>query len=290
MEQHNSIPNYFNSEIKPRRRAPFRFRLLPQGKPHINLILFLLTVLSTYLTSGIWYSVAIIAILLSHEMGHYVMCRKYGVTATLPFFIPFPYLNPFGTMGAVIQMRGMIPNRKALFDIGVAGPLAGFVLTVPAIYFGVAHSTIIDSSQIESASLSLGESLLFKFISFLAVGRVPEGHDILLHPAAYAGWAGLFVTALNLLPIGQLDGGHLVYSLLGRQRAKIYYIIFLIGLGLLSIIYPGWALLFGLLLVFGRRHPPPLDDVTPLDNKRKIIGFLVILIFMLSFTPIPFKL
>jgi len=269
----------------------FRLRLfgLPHDKPYINVILFVLTIFSTYVTAGFWYALPVIAILLAHEMGHYLMCRRYGVTATLPFFIPFPLANPFGTMGAVIQMKGIMPNRKALFDIGAAGPIAGLVLTIPTVYFGISHSQIITTAQMPEASLSLGESLLFKFLSYLAVGRLDDGQDILLHPAAYAGWAGLFVTAMNLLPLGQLDGGHILYSIFGRSSGPVNY-AFLGALGVLTIIYPGWALLFALLLIFGRKHPAPLDDVTPLDVKRKILGAFILLFFILSFTPMPFKL
>ncbi|OGB98231.1 hypothetical protein A2V82_07035 [candidate division KSB1 bacterium RBG_16_48_16] len=282
--------SYFPYEEQPRKKKlSFRLRPLPHNKPNINLILFLLTIVSTYLTSGPWYSFAIIAILLSHEMGHYLMCRRYGVPATLPFFIPFPFGNPFGTLGAVIQMRGAIPSRRALFDIGAAGPIAGLVVTLPAIYFGVQKSTVLHLSQADSAGIILGESVLFKLIKFLAIGPVPQGYDVMLHPLAYAGWAGLFVTALNLLPIGQLDGGHIVYSILGRFQSRKVTYVFLVSLGVLAIVYPGWALLFALLLIFGRRHPSPQDDATEIGSKRIILGILLMAIFILSFTPMPFR-
>lgn len=266
-----------------------RIKPLPHNRPVVNLVLFILTVLSTYLLGGIWYSATILMILLAHEMGHYLTCRFYGIPVTLPFFIPFPYLNPFGTMGALIQIRGAIPNRRALFDIGAAGPLAGLVLTLPAIYFGIARSEIVAVAQIDQTGISLGESLIFKLLSVLAVGSVPEGSDILLHPMAYAGWAGLFVTSLNLLPIGQLDGGHISYSMAGRNWHRLNR-VFLIGLGILTVIYVGWAVLFLLLLLLGRRHPPPVDDITPLDKYRRILGYLIFVIFLLSFTPVPIKL
>jgi membrane-associated protease RseP (regulator of RpoE activity) len=267
----------------------YLMRALPQNKIYINVILFILTALSTYVTGGFWFAVAILSILLSHEMGHYLMCRRYGVQATLPFFIPFPFGNPFGTMGAVIQMRGWIPSRKALFDIGAAGPLAGLLITIPALYFGISLSQIVDTGTLAKDSFSLGESLAFKGMSWLALGAVPEGKDILLHPVAYAGWAGLFVTALNLLPIGQLDGGHVVYSILG-SKAKYFTYVFLAAMAVLTWIYNGWGLLFLLLLFFGRRHPAPYDDETPLDAKRIVLGIAIFAIFLLSFTPIPFKI
>ncbi|MBN1996986.1 site-2 protease family protein [candidate division KSB1 bacterium] len=229
------------------------------------------------------------SILLAHEMGHYLMCRQYGVPATLPFFIPMPKINPFGTMGAIIQMKGAIPNRKALFDIGAAGPIAGLILSIPAIYIGMQHSEMIEASQMDGYGLVLGESLMFKAIAYLAVGRVPENYDTILHPLAYAGWAGLFVTSLNLLPIGQLDGGHIMYSLLGKKSNKTN-LAFLVILASMIVYFPGWAVLFGLLLIFGRRHPAPVNDVTPLDVKRRILGILVFIIFLMSFTPVPLKL
>lgn len=267
----------------------FRLRLLPKNRLWIHLVLFLLTILSTYTVQGLWYCVAIMSILLAHEMGHYLMCRQYGVPATLPFFIPMPKINPFGTMGAIIQMKGAIPNRKALFDIGAAGPIAGLILSIPAIYIGMQHSEMIEASQMDGYGLVLGESLMFKAIAYLAVGRVPENYDTILHPLAYAGWAGLFVTSLNLLPIGQLDGGHIMYSLLGKKSNKTN-LAFLVILASMIVYFPGWAVLFGLLLIFGRRHPAPVNDVTPLDVKRRILGILVFIIFLMSFTPVPLKL
>ncbi len=259
------------------------------GKLYVNVSLLVLTIASTWLTAGLWYCIAIISILMAHEMGHYLMCRKYGVPATLPYFIPFPIANPFGTMGAVISMKGYIPDRKALFDIGAAGPLAGLVVSLPVVYFGLQASQVIDSTAAADAGLKLGESLLFKGLSLLALGALEEGKDILLHPLAYAGWAGLFVTALNLLPIGQLDGGHVAYALYGENAKYVTY-LFLLSLGILALIYNGYALLFALLVLFGRRHPPPWDDHTALDASRRRLGYLIFIIFVLSFTPIPFKL
>ncbi|MBN1480927.1 site-2 protease family protein [candidate division KSB1 bacterium] len=273
----------------PQRRRVFRFRALPANKPLINVILFLLTIASTWLTLGVWYSLPVIAILLAHEMGHYLMCRRYHIPATLPFFIPFPYLNPFGTMGAMIQMRGLIPHRKALFDVGAAGPLAGLIVTIPVIYFGLQLSDIVPASDgSEGMTIILGESLVYKLLSFLALGSIPVSYDVRLHDMAYAGWVGLFVTSLNLLPIGQLDGGHIFYSLYGRKGFK-FMPLFILALGGLTVIYYGWALLFVLLLLLGRKHPPPLDDTTPLDPGRKILGYIMFIIFVTCFSPTPFK-
>jgi len=286
-------PHHYEYEVKPvtpaSRRSFFRFRGLPSDRPLVNVLLFFATLLSTYVTNGIWYSLAILSILTAHEMGHYLMCRKYGVPATLPFFIPFPILNPFGTMGAIIQMKGIIPHRRALFDIGAAGPLSGLVLTLPAIFIGLKLSHLVPLAEIGDTGISLGESLLFKAFSYLVIGPVPNGYDVMLHPVAYAGWAGLFVTALNLLPIGQLDGGHIIYAMLGK-KSKIVTMIFLAAMVVLTYWYSGWFLLVLLLLLFGRQHPAPWEDYTPLDRRRKILGVLIMMLFVFSFTPMPFKI
>jgi membrane-associated protease RseP (regulator of RpoE activity) len=276
-------------------------RLLRSDRPALNLILFLLTCVSTFyhgystsptesIADGLWYSGGIIAILLCHEMGHYLMCRRHGVRATLPFFIPFPILSPFGTLGAVIRMDSRLPDRRALFDIGVAGPLAGLAVAIPAIFFGLRMSEVHEIVA-SGATMALGESLLFKWLSFLARGPLPEGQDIFLHPLAYAGWAGLFVTALNLLPVGQLDGGHILYALLGERSAGVGRIALAL-FALMGIIvfpfFPGWFPFILLLLWFGYQHPPTADHFTPLDSKRRKLAYFAFVIFILSFTPIPF--
>jgi membrane-associated protease RseP (regulator of RpoE activity) len=294
-ERYRKIEEYYE-EIKQKQRFKFLEKLSSEN-PKINLGLFVVTCFTTFLTgwlqngawqSGIWYSVGIISILSAHEMGHYLMCRKYKIKATLPFFIPFPpFVNPFGTMGAVIKMEAIIPSRKALFDVAAAGPLAGLALTIPAIYFGIQMSDIVDATRSQSAGvIYLGESLLYAQLSNFAVGSLPDSKDVLLHPLAYAGWAGLFVTALNLLPIGQLDGGHIIYALVGKKH-KAIALIGLLLFGALVIKYPGWIVLFLLLILFGYKHPPTLDE-RPIDLKRKIIGLITIVIFFLSFTPEPF--
>jgi len=286
----NEIFRKISKPFRHRGTSQFRLllpRLLPHDKPYVNVILFLLTIATTFAVGGLVYSLAIVLILLSHEMGHYLMCRKYGMRSTLPFFIPLPF-PPFGTMGAVIQMKSPMPNRKALFDIGIAGPLAGLVLTIPAIYLGVKHSEIVQLSQQSESVMILGESLLFKWITKLAIGSIPEGYDVSLHPLAYAGWAGLFVTALNLLPIGQLDGGHVMYAIFG-QNAKRIFNLSLAGFAICLYFFPGWMLLFALLFLYGKKHPPPLDDYTPLDDGRRLLGILVFIIFLTSFTPVPLK-
>jgi len=273
------------------RRPPKLLTKLRSDSPRLNIILFLLTIVSTWFVNGFWYSISIITILLSHEMGHYFMCRKYNIRATLPFFIPFPVppLNPFGTMGAVIKIEDRIPNRKALFDVGVAGPLAGLVFTIPALIIGLKLSTVVEIRDLSPNTLYLGESLLFSQVSRLIIGKLPEGYDVILHPMAFAGWAGLFVTALNLLPLGQLDGGHVMYAIFGQASGNIYKLVLVAFIVVCAIWYPGWLLLIILFIWFGYRHPPPTDDLTPLDHRRRILGYFVFAIFIFSFTPVPFR-
>jgi len=256
--------------------------------PRKHLILFLLTILTTFLVGGPVYSATLMTILLAHELGHYLMSRRYGIPATLPYFLPMP-LPPFGTLGAVIKMRGRMTNRRALLDIAVAGPLAGFFFTVPAIIIGLRYSTVVPFSEPLPSSLRLGEPILFQALSRLMLGNVPESHEIFLHPVAYAGWIGLYVMALNLLPIGQLDGGHVLYALFGpKSRAVSLGILALFGL-VAGIFFWPWFILIGLIIVFRiYKHPPPLEDAKPLNPGRRLIGILILLLFLISFTPVPF--
>jgi membrane-associated protease RseP (regulator of RpoE activity) len=253
--------------------------------PHV--VLFLLTILSTVIIGGFIYSLAILSILVAHEMGHYLASRKYGVPSSLPYFIPFP-LPPFGTLGAVIRTKGTIPNRKALFDIGASGPLCGLALAIPAVVMGFLLSEVVDVSKISEQTTSLGNSPLLSLLQRIVLGDLPPSTDVVLHPLGYAGWVGLFITALNLLPTGQLDGGHIIYALFGRH-SKIIFRLTLVGITLISLIYNvGWLLLVIILLFIGYKHPPPLDDITPLDWRRKVVGVLAFIIFFTAFTPIPF--
>jgi len=253
----------------------------------LHLLLFLLTIASTWITGGAGYSIAVMLILLGHELGHYFMSRIYGIRATLPFFIPFP-LPPFGTLGAVIRMGGVVSSRKALFDVGVAGPLMSLCLSIPAIIAGLSLSEVIPSSQIKEGTLRLADPLLFSIIQHLVLGQIPEHHDVILHPIGYAGWVGLFVTALNLLPVGQLDGGHIAYAIFGK-RSRTVFVLAIAFMACITVFYnPGWFLLLILIIFFGFRHPAPLDDETPLDGKRKFLGGITFLAFVLSFTPAPF--
>jgi membrane-associated protease RseP (regulator of RpoE activity) len=253
----------------------------------IHLVLFILTVISTWLTGGPGYSITVMSILLGHELGHYFMSRRHGTRATLPFFLPFPF-SPFGTLGAVIRMESTIPSRKALFDTGAAGPFTSLCLSIPAIVIGLKLSQLTPISQVQEGTIRLADPFLFSLIQRLVLGEVPANYDILLHPIGYAGWVGLFVTALNLLPVGQLDGGHIAYALFGRKSRAVYLITIAVMAFITIFINPGWVLLLVLIILFGFRHPAPLDDQTPLDGRRRFMGAVAFLAFFVSFTPAPF--
>jgi len=273
------------AQLEPQQKTVGWWRSLGPGR---HVLLFLLTILTTFLVGGAIYSATLMTILLAHELGHFLMSRRYRIPTTLPFFIPLP-LPPFGTLGAIIKIKGRMSDRRALFDIAVAGPLAGFFFTVPALILGLKFSTVIPLAEASGSSLQLGGSILFLALARNVVGIVPDGFDILLHPMAYAGWAGLFVMALNLLPIGQLDGGHVVYALLGRRSERVFAGSLIVFAIICAFFYPGWVLMIMLILFFGFRHAPTVDDVTPLDLKRKLLGIFVLLLFILSFTPVPFR-
>ena len=257
--------------------------------PRINILLFVLTFCTTYFIVSLSYAVCILTILLAHEMGHFLMCRKHRVEATWPFFLPIP-LPPFGTFGAVIKMKGYMPSKQALFDIGAAGPIGGLVFAIPITIIGLCLSEVHPIPEEGSSYLGLGEPILFSFFAKMTIGDVSEGFDIVLNPIAFAGWAGIFVTALNLLPIGQLDGGHIIYALIG----KYCNIVYKVGIGIFCLfaifVYHGWIVFAILLFLFGFRHPAPLDPYTQLDFKRKCIGVILLIVFLLSFTPVPLKL
>jgi membrane-associated protease RseP (regulator of RpoE activity) len=239
---------------------------------------------------GLWYSGSILAILGCHEMGHYLACRRYGVDASLPFFLPFPSVLT-GTLGAFIKIRSPIRTKPVLFDIGVAGPIAGFVVAVPAMVIGLYMSKVVKLPA-NFSGLELGEPLLFKAISWLIWGPIPDGASLNLHPMAFGAWFGLLATALNLFPIGQLDGGHIAYTVLGRRSTYVTFgaIAVAVGLAFVSTSWIVWTVLMVvLLLVFGPRHPPTIDEDMPLDARRKWIAFAALLIFVACFTPAPIQ-
>jgi membrane-associated protease RseP (regulator of RpoE activity) len=240
---------------------------------------------------GLLYSAVLMAILLGHELAHFLTCRRYGIAATLPFFIPAP--NLIGTFGAVIKIKSPIRQKHQLFDVGVSGPLTGFLLALPALAVGLAFSKIAPVPA-GDGNLSLGEPLLLKLLTALFFRhRFPPGADVVLHPVAFAGWVGLLVTALNLFPIGQLDGGHITYSLVGRKAGLISLAVLAAFVVMGVLCFAGWFLWggIGLLFILMRRlkHPPILDEDVPLSLGRRIMGVVIVLVFMLSFIPDPVK-
>jgi membrane-associated protease RseP (regulator of RpoE activity) len=267
----------------------------PRRRWRLAGILFVATVGSTLLTGYLMsgnlgqaagYSAAIMTILLLHEMGHFLMCMRYGVPATPPYFIPMP-LTPFGTMGALILMP---PSRslRSILDIGAAGPLAGLVVAIPVAYLGLKLSPVLPAAQIPpEGAMQLGDSILFWLLSRAAHGPLPADAQIMLHPVGMAGWAGLFVTGLNLLPVGQLDGGHVMYALLGRRARYVGY-FFMAAFALWTIFaHHGWWLMLVLLFFLLQRGHPPALDPQPLDRRRIAIGIFLMIVFVLTFVPRP---
>lgn len=269
----------------------------------LHLLLFAATALSTmavgavqrgydpladpaHIVTGWNFSLTLMSILLIHEMGHYLMARRHRVEASLPYFIPAPSI--IGTFGAFIRMRSPVTDRRALLDIGAAGPLAGFVASVPAIVIGLHYSEVRSLLPLEAPDLSFGISPIFGFLTWLTLGDLPDGAAITLHPVAFAGWVGMLVTFLNLLPVGQLDGGHIVYALFG-PRHRLVSRLTVLGLLFLALASWQWLVWVALLLAMGTAHPSPLDGATPLDSKRKVIGGLTCLVFFLTLTPVPFR-
>jgi len=316
----------------------------PDPKPtrvSINIALFILTVLSVMfvgaqsqvlptspgiqgqiisyletLLSGWPYALSLLSILVAHEFGHYFMSRHHKTQATLPYFIPLPF-PPLGTMGAAILMQGTPKNKRVLFDIGVAGPLAGIIVAIPILFYGLSISKLSVIRPVPGMLLEQeGNSIFYLLAKFITFGKLlpnpastnglslglywlryfftgqpfPLGAtDVMTSPIAFAGWAGLLVTALNLIPAGTLDGGHVIYSLFGDSAKKLFPFIWgaLIVLGLF---WNGWWLWAVLLLWLGRVHAEPLDQITPLDPRRRVVALIVIIIFILTFSPVPFTI
>lgn len=243
--------------------------------------------LGTVLWFGLQFSGALMFILTCHELGHYIQTRRYGVESSLPYFIPMP-IGPFGTLGAVIAMNDRIPNRRALFDIGISGPLAGLVPTLFCLYFGIQWS-YFGPRSLGGGDFSFGEPLLFQWFSQWIYGPMPHDMTLYAHPVAMAGWVGLFLTSLNLMPFSQLDGGHVFYALLGRRAARFSWAIFY-GIILLVVAFQllqYWALILVLLALLGVAHPPTADDSVPLTPTRRVLGFCTLAIVFLGLTPTP---
>lgn len=281
--------------VAPRRRFPY-----------VHVLLLLVTALTTTIAGALWngapleaswrllaaglpFSLTLLAILFTHEMGHYLMCRRYGVDASLPYFLPAPPLIfMWGTVGAFIRIRALFPNRRALFDIGAGGPWAGFVLAFAATAWGLAHSTIA-AAPVESGMIEFGDSLLTHWLVWLLLDV--ESSRVILHPVAFAGWTGLLVTSLNLLPVGQLDGGHVLYAVFrGRLRiVSVLLIAFLVWLGFeRSESWLVWAAILTSMLILG--HPPTLDDERPLGTSRTLGAVASLLLFVVTFVPEPIRL
>lgn len=270
----------------------------------LSALLFTATVLTTTL-AGSWlagadpfseplgifkgapFAAALLAILGAHEMAHYLTARRYGVRATWPFFIPAP-IPPVGTFGALIRIKSVIPDRRALIEIGSAGPLAGFLVALPMAIGGLLASHVeVPEPGGEGAGIYLGTSLIFRLLEEVVLGRLPENAALILNPVAFAAWFGFFVTAMNLLPIGQLDGGHVLYALFGGRRKSLgrLFLLLLIPLGFF---WPGWLFWGGLMCVIGFRHPPVLREDIPLGARQKVIGLLAAVVLTLTFLPAPF--
>ena len=321
------------------------------SRAYVNIILFIATVFSVmlmgvdvppeaipaggsvslplllrYLFTGWPFALSMLGILFTHEMGHYIACLYYKVPATLPYFLPAPLLSPLGTLGAFIIMRGIPKNKRVLFDVGVAGPLAGLVVAIPVLFIGLylSHLGPIQPPAAGMSGLLEGNSLVYLFSKYLVFGRLlPDpvnmgglspaiywlryfftaqpipfnGLDVQLHPVALAGWAGLLVTALNLIPVGTLDGGHVAYGLFGEKARRIFpvAIALLIALSVLpslltfsvSSVNFSWLLWVMILFWLGNARAQPLDDITPLDPARRALGIFMLVLFVLLFTPIP---
>jgi membrane-associated protease RseP (regulator of RpoE activity) len=283
-----------------------------------------LAYMARHIFTGWPFALSMMGILFAHEMGHYLMCRYYKVPATLPFFIPAPLLSPLGTLGAFIAMRGIPKNKRVLFDVGVAGPLAGLLIAIPVVFIGLSLSQTGPVLPSKCGGFIEGNSIFYLFAKYLVFGKLlPQpatlgglsptlywlqyfftgmpipfnGVDVFIHPVALAGWAGLLVTALNLVPVGTLDGGHVAYGLFGEKARKIFPIAIgtLIALSVLPSLLTlsfgafnfSWLLWVFILFWLGNVRTQPLDDITPLDGKRRALGFFVLLVFFLLFTPIP---
>jgi membrane-associated protease RseP (regulator of RpoE activity) len=321
------------------------------SKIYINVILFIITVFSVmfmgvnippdaipadgsfptlyvlrHILTGWPFALSMMGILFAHEMGHYVMCRYYKIPATLPFFLPALRISPLGTLGAFIMMRGIPKNKRLLFDVGIAGPIAGLVVAIPVLFIGLSLSQLgpIGPAVAGSSGFLEGNSLFYLFAKYVVFGKLlPEpvsmnglppflywlqylltahpipfnGTDVMLHNVAFAGWAGLLVTALNLVPVGTLDGGHVAYGLFGEKARRIFPIAIgaLIAFSFLPVLLTrslgafnfSWLLWIFILFWLGNVRTQPLDDITPLDGKRRALGFFMLLVFLLVFTPVP---
>ena len=291
-----------------------------QNKSWLNLLLFIVTCFSAFFVGLTWsinyvyadvftqdpqfnldpqafgdpriirlsliYAVVLIGILLGHEMGHYLACRYYRIQATLPFFIPAPTL--IGTLGAFIKIKSPITRKKQLFDIGISGPLTGFVLSLPAVVYGLSLSKVVPAVPRED-TLFFGEPLLLQAIGSLFFRNFPPESDIFLHPIAFAGWVGILVTSFNLFPIGQLDGGHISYALVGQKSRPLARILIGVFFVMGIFFWIGWIIWALVILLLGLKHPRVIDESESLSPIRRLLGFVIVIIFVVSFIPAPIK-
>jgi membrane-associated protease RseP (regulator of RpoE activity) len=286
------------------------------GVPWVNILLFAATVVSTLvvgtflmsgfqsetltgpaigpfemilnnpgdLVEGIPFAFALLSILMAHEMGHYLTCRHYGISATLPYFIPAPTF--IGTFGAFIRIRSPFQHRAALLEVGVAGPIAGFFVALPVLAIALTQSRMVDAST-AGGSLSLGEPLIFSAMAALMGVHEPAGMELYLHPVGFAAWVGFLVTALNLLPIGQLDGGHAIYAIFPKAHSRISQaaVFLLIPLGIFF--WLGWLVWAVLMVLLGTRHAPTTADDVPLGRRQAVLGVIGLILLVLCFVPVP---
>ncbi|HOP06015.1 MAG TPA: site-2 protease family protein [candidate division Zixibacteria bacterium] len=284
--------------------------------PTTNIVMFVTTVIAVYLVpvylrmlnaaptfsaawddtvealkngAGIMFTMAMISILFVHEMGHYIAGRRRNIVMSWPFFIPAPSI--IGTFGAIIKSKSPFWNRRDLIEVGAAGPIAGWIVALIWLIYGLSHSQVMPPNWFNPTELAFsmdGESILMRFLTGMILGTAPEGHYFLLSEAAFAGWVGLLVTALNLLPIGQLDGGHILYGLVCK-RQHILGIIATVGLVAMGFLSPTWWVFAAFGLIFGMKHPPTLHDATPPGPTARAMGWIALAILVISFTPVPFQ-
>ncbi len=245
------------------------------------------------LRMGLAFSLTALTILFAHEMGHYIACRRYGILSTLPYFLPVPF--NFGTFGAFIKIKSPIQSKRQLFDVGIAGPIAGFVTLIPFLFYGIAHSLpapLHEISEPVEGTVALvllpGHSLAIELVTWLFHGKLEPGMVLNLHPVAYGAWLGLLATAINLLPLGQLDGGHILYAATGRLQRRLALPLWIL-LGLMGYYWRGWLLWCFVILLIGLYHPPVYDESEPLDAKRRLLAWLALVMFVLSFMPVPIR-
>ncbi len=304
---------YKNSEYLPfflEERGEHIIRLTPaikiKDRPNywLNILLFLGTILTTLLAGsmnsggdpfrnfsdilkGIPFSFSLMAILTCHELGHYFVSKRLGMVTSLPYFIPVPF-HFLGTFGAIIKMKSFVPSRRALLMVGMSGPICGFLVALIISILGMMLSEAKIAPP-DGSYLKLGDSLLFYLLGKIIHPNIPEGADIFLHPTAFAGWIGFLVTSMNLIPIGQLDGGHIAYSILVKNMRYLYLplIVILVGFGIL---WPGWIIWGLIAFLLTRKQPVLQDTITPLSKREKSLALLPLFVLILTFIPQPFKI